>query len=662
MMKLEPDKDTITLLGVILLLYTAVRILFLFFSFYFISNHEELYNGTLANDMIGNPAAFLRHPNLIFCYQYMPFAGGTLVTSILALPFILVLGNSVFALKVLSIIISAAILSAMFFFLLKYFSLKAAALFGFLFALAPPYPVIISLILWGNHRESSLLSVLLFLTMFKYWFDSGGNGKRYLIMSGLIAGFGIYFDYIFIVTILTVLVFQLILKKDFFLGNDFMTFSLSSLAGLLPFFYSSVVFNFRNITVHDEGYMDKLPAKAMVKKFGALVFVDIPESFWIDTFNINRINVLSYLYYAFFILSFLFFLRLGLKAILKGKKPPMEFIFVIYIAVFALVYTFSKFYTGKPIFDLNLNEHPFKIYRDRFFTTLPPFIFALMALYLARIKNKKLCISTAIALLIIPVSSYSRYFSGSLLGEPFFYKGYAYESLPGKLAAVYDYKTCISLIENLPPEYHPELYRAFGYSIALKETGVNAETLQRTITEQAGKDYIYEGIGRGIMEKHKKLEEAIKIAETFGSDSSRHVIEGEIEVAPFYEGIETITRAIESFPDNSAGNIFYRAAGRGIYEFLDSSFINELKNKMKDNPQALSLILKGVGEKIDGRLNERSRNFLGKDRVPAIFHKDYDISYSGIVSTKLLLRNINNELLPFVMEGISEKFLTDAQS
>ena len=244
MSKTNSAKNKIITLSFLIFVFLVIRIVFLLFSFYFLSNHEELYNGTFAHDFINNPKLFFKYPALPLSYQYMPFAGGTLLVSLLATPFFLIFGSSIFALKTLSLSISLIAFIILFLLLEKFFSLKSALIFGLLSAISPPYPVIMSLILWGNHFESILLSALLIFLMFHYWTQEKNENHGYLILSGLVAGFGIYFDYIFFITVITVITFHFLYNRGTLNKKELLLSSISILIGMIPWFFSIILFIF----------------------------------------------------------------------------------------------------------------------------------------------------------------------------------------------------------------------------------------------------------------------------------------------------------------------------------------------------------------------------------------------------------------------------------
>ena len=60
---------------------------------------------------------------------------------------------------------------------------------------------------------------LLIFFMLHYWEGKHKGNYKYLLFSGLVAGFGIYFDYIFLITITAIFILSLLENKIFLESN-----------------------------------------------------------------------------------------------------------------------------------------------------------------------------------------------------------------------------------------------------------------------------------------------------------------------------------------------------------------------------------------------------------------------------------------------------------
>lgn len=629
----------------LIILFIAVRILFLFCGFYFISNHEELYNGTLAHDFLQNPSLFFSNPNVIFCYQYMPFAGGTLVVSFLAIPFFFFFGSSVFALKLLSISISSAAMIMFFLLLQKFFSRKTAIIFGLLYAVSAPYPLLISIVLWGNHNESILLSALLFYFIFHY-IQKEKEDWRYIILSGFVSGFGIYFDYIFIAAFLSVLLFLIISKRNFFFRKDFFLFVFSMLCGLIPWFYTAVLTGFNNLRIHKPGIGTDFGFYLLIKKFLKLITIDLPASLWMKEIRVMGIDVIPNIYYLIFIVSFISLLILTLKNYTGTHYAAKETLFLIYIMIFSLVFTFSKFTTGKAILDLDLSVFPFKIYRDRFFITLFPFILAVVSIFISRFKNSYYIYGLTSVMLLCCLVSYPYYLSGRSAGECFIYKGYSYNVVADKLVNNYDLETAVDIIGELPEEEKRGLFQKLGYSF-IKTLGENpsferSPSFLNNIYERE----FYRGVGNALMEKYKNIEKAYGKTADIDKDRSEFMLAGIMEISAEWEE----WRNIRSFAEKkfrSRAFELYRQAGRGAYLFKDVYFINSFQKNIS-NDIILNAFCRGVSDGIDERINKRKNDFLKKSDVPSLFHSLYEKEMEQVIDRQGIIKMFDKKLIHLI--------------
>ena len=653
MSKTNSAKNKIITLTFLIFAFLVIRITFLLLSFYFINNHEELYNGTFAHDFINNPKLFFNYPALPLSYQYMPFAGGTLVVSLLATPFFFIFGSSIFSLKLLSLFISIITFIIFFLLLEKFFSLKAALIFGILSAISPPYPVIMSLILWGNHYESILLSALLIFLMFHYWTRNKKENYRYLIFSGLVAGFGIYFDYIFFITVVTVITFHFLYNRGTLNKKEMLLSPISILIGLIPWFFSIIFFKLDNLTIYQLLKANFSP-DYLIKKFLNLVVLDIPNFFWIKEFHLFRINVFSNIYYLLFLISFFYFLFTGIRSYLKFRLLPKEFLFVVYIILFSIIFTLSKFTTSDTLLELNLNLHPFRIYRYRFLVPLYPFIIILISLFLAKLKKHIVFIPITAALLIISLASYSDYLSTKTIGECFIYKGYSYNILSEKLASNYSLKKCSEIISNLPKEYRLKLYKGLGFYFAQNEGGF---ILNKKISQFININYedsFYEGVGGGLTERYKNFNESLKIIEKFDDKNKIHyLMEGIMEFSPLFNSFKDITEYLNSLASQQS-DYLYKAMGKGAYILLGPDYINKARSETEGSSNIIIPFYNGVGEAIWEQIIDKRQTLLGKKDIPSIFHADYDTTLSKILNSNNVLNKIDKNILPYVREGLEK--------
>ena len=146
---------------------------------------EEIARGNVAADLIEGPVLPLIE------YQYAHFFGGSLVVGILAVPSFLLFGPSLWALKLVPVLVHLAGVLLLFRLLDRHASRRAAVFGGLLYALSPPGYAQLTTVAWGSHVESNALA----LAALSLYLDLRGSERplRARFWLGLLLGFGLYF-------------------------------------------------------------------------------------------------------------------------------------------------------------------------------------------------------------------------------------------------------------------------------------------------------------------------------------------------------------------------------------------------------------------------------------------------------------------------------------
>ena len=133
-------------------------------------------------------------------YQQEAYAGGTVVTGLVAYPFFRLLGPNYFALKLTALLFALA--SGILFLVLvrRLAGTSAAALFAALYVVAPPLLQQHQVITYGNHAELNFFLATALLLVTATIRGDGGAGLGLAL--GLVSGFALYFDYAFAVFLL----------------------------------------------------------------------------------------------------------------------------------------------------------------------------------------------------------------------------------------------------------------------------------------------------------------------------------------------------------------------------------------------------------------------------------------------------------------------------
>src|SRR5438445_1130097 len=187
----------------LLLLFVASRLLYLVLlnpSYLFTYLGEELYRGTIAQELVtGLTMPFTE-------YRADNYAGGSLVIGALAAGFFRLFGPTLFALKLAPLLVFALALVFWYWTIQRYASERVAGYFAMLFCFSPPVFTAHSVTAMGFHSESIVFSALTVFLLFRMLSDERGSVAYHVIL-GLTAGVGLWFDYIYGLTLLALLGF-----------------------------------------------------------------------------------------------------------------------------------------------------------------------------------------------------------------------------------------------------------------------------------------------------------------------------------------------------------------------------------------------------------------------------------------------------------------------
>jgi hypothetical protein len=249
------------LLGVVLL-FLGVRLLYpvLFMPPDNLIDSEDLVRGTLPHDLIHGG---LKVPLWDYLADY--YSGGSIVVGLLAIPFFLVFGSSLFALRLVAILFSLAVLLVWYAFAARNFAPRAALFTALFFAVPPPVYLEASSRAMGFHTESMFFSAVAFLLLFEMLRRDDG-GVRWPIGLGLTLGFGTWFCYTTFVSVVIVLLWWLWHDHRIVGRKSFALFATFFALGFAPWVPANLSHHFRGLEFLEEGlryhYLQGLPETA----------------------------------------------------------------------------------------------------------------------------------------------------------------------------------------------------------------------------------------------------------------------------------------------------------------------------------------------------------------------------------------------------------------
>ncbi len=408
-----------------LLLFPADKIC----SGYLNLNGEEQIRGTIARELIQG----LKMP--FFNYRADNYSGGSLVVGIITVPFFLLFGQNIISLKLTAVTFSALILIFFYLFCDKFFNRRVAVIASFLFILSPKIFTVHSLVTMGFHSESILFS-LTFIFLFYQIFCAQKISYLYFFLLGLVGGFGLWFTYIFAVTLIVAILFWFNFERKFILKKEFYLFLSGFLIGFSPCLWFNFTHHFKGLEIIQQilnlkasflGYKSN-PTDRLASVVRELVSKE--PRVWDFTLYLNAF------YFLIFFISFCYLLWRDKKSIaaffnnvlfLKKYRPlnlkqAKYSLFLIYTIIFWFIYFLVSVGPG-----------------ERYLIPSFPFIFLIIALFLDSIwhvKIKKVAISlilVAVLIFIGVVNQAKLFFLHDQFGKGFDCKGYSYFALAGDI-------------------------------------------------------------------------------------------------------------------------------------------------------------------------------------------------------------------------------------
>jgi len=245
----KSSTKTTTQVFIIILLFILTRLIIIFFGSSQFFCESELYRGTVAQEI------FTHGEWPLLAYQNEAHTGGSLIVSLLIIPFFALFPHNLITIKIVALIFSVLTLYGVYYFTCYCLNKPETALLTLLwFVFAPPLYLMYSTVLMGEHYESQLFGFLSFILFYKMTDPRISNQKRLLrtVLFGLTCGFSLYFSYTFLITFITCLLVWFLLDKKFILRRSFIFFVLSAILGFIPSLLYHYIFKFFPWTVHGQ--------------------------------------------------------------------------------------------------------------------------------------------------------------------------------------------------------------------------------------------------------------------------------------------------------------------------------------------------------------------------------------------------------------------------
>lgn len=239
-------------------------------------DREELYTATAAEAMRSGVDVPLTS------YRFMAYGSGSLLISLLAVPLYAVLGPHYLAFKIIALIVTMIGGISWFSVVRAWAGQRAAWVFGILYLLGPPALVRTALIAKGDHPEAmAIVGVVLWLFTRAARAQATRVRNIWAVLTGLVAGFGVYVTYSTVPVIAGAAVAALILTRL----RPISTWAygiVGLVAGLVPWLITVIATGGAALRVYEASLADTgvLPEAAsrfsLLLSTGFLAFYDLP--------------------------------------------------------------------------------------------------------------------------------------------------------------------------------------------------------------------------------------------------------------------------------------------------------------------------------------------------------------------------------------------------
>jgi len=608
-------------LGGFLLLFVGSRLLYLVLidpSYLCPQLGEQLYVGTVAQELLtGLKLPFIE-------YRRSNYMLGTLVMGGLASGFFRLFGPTLFALKLAPLFLFTLALLFWYQAIRRAVGEQVARYFALLFCFSPPLLTAFSVTTMGYHSESIFFSALTVFLLFRMLSDERGS-LAYPVLLGLTAGVGLWFTYIYGLTLLATLGFWLWYDKRVRWKLGVLWFALGFVVGFAPWILFNVQTHFAGLVIHDKTVWEHFglaylwdglshPRRLSLYEFFADIASDDPRDL-----SRRAVNLLySLLYLGPILTAGVLRLKTGESAPTRPSppRPTLVGFSLLYVVVFALAVQFSDFRA------------------TRYHLPAYPFLFLFVALSLARCQEafpnvqKKIQIIFLGSVVALGLGTHAPLLSLDRSGAALSAKGYAYALLPGRylfthapagsedrefLLEVVQRPFLSDILPKLSSDDQQELSRVIAQMLATAvPLNAQAEDLSRIerLVPPGFNRHFYYLVGATVMGQHpNELPEAVAALEfvRHRSASAHHLaLIGIYRAWPWFAPMDSSPEALANAPAHVAPELlphYWRALGlwAGRYWYEKDPSLSRLNAHLQVFVPRLNLtvqkyFLQGVGE------------------------------------------------------------------
>jgi hypothetical protein len=227
---------------------------------------EEFSRGLLAREVLDGPAFALLD------YQGDPYAGGSLLMGLLAVPLFALFGDSLFVLKLVTLPFLFGTALAFFVLLSRHVDRRAGLLVAALFILAPYPSSRLALVAWGDNVQVPLFMALALLPAWPIVREDGRAPPGFAAPAlGFVAGFGVWYHYHAAVPLLLVGLFLLLTRPRALLGRPLLLMIAGFLVGFSPWFVYNLGHRWEGLNISSYGSLGDMGSGALARYPGRLL-------------------------------------------------------------------------------------------------------------------------------------------------------------------------------------------------------------------------------------------------------------------------------------------------------------------------------------------------------------------------------------------------------
>ena len=604
----------------LLLLFVASRFLYLVLNdpaHLLIYPGEELYRGVIAQELVtGLTLPFTE-------YRADNYSGGSLVIGALAAGFFLLFGPTVFALKLAPLVFFTLSLAFWYWTIQRAVGERVAGYFAMLFCFSPPLLTDHSVMAMGFHSESIFFSALIVFFLFRMLSDEAGS-PAYPALLGLTAGFGLWFAYIYGLTLLAMLGFWFWHDRGILRRPRVPWFALGFLVGFSPWIVINAQNHFTGFVVHGINVWEHFglahlwdglahPRTLAPYAFFATIASDDPRD--LPRRGVNLLY--SLLYLGPIMTAGVLRLKTGRSAPAGPRSTPTLVGFgILYVILFALAVQLSDF-RGK-----------------QYYPPVYPFLFFLVAHSLARCQDLVPRVQRQIqtvflaSVVVLSIGTHAPLLSLDWPGYALSAKGYSYVLLPETylythapagsvdrefLLAVVQRPFLSDILPKLSAEDQQEFSRGIVYWLArvapLNGRASQFDRVERLVPPGFDK-YFYYQVGAAAMDRHPnefpKAVAAVEFLRRRSAAAHHLALIGIYRYWPTVAALDSSPEALAKTPaavDPEVSSHYWRAIGHlaGRYWYDTDQSLSVLNARVDSfmprlEPSVQKYFLQGVGE------------------------------------------------------------------